>query len=41
LLALKADLHPNWIIFITHGFIGQSNINVFGRPLYLTLIARR
>lgn len=38
---LKADLHPNWILFITHGFISQSNINVFGRPLYLTLIARR
>ncbi|KAL1509733.1 hypothetical protein ABEB36_004426 [Hypothenemus hampei] len=39
--ALKTDLHPNWILFITHGFISQSNINVFGRPLYLTLIARR
>ncbi|XP_066248294.1 polyphosphoinositide phosphatase [Euwallacea similis] len=39
--ALMAELHPNWILFVTHGFIGQSNINVFGRPLYLTLIARR
>ncbi|CAG9765575.1 unnamed protein product [Ceutorhynchus assimilis] len=39
--ALKVDLHPNWILYITHGFISQSNINVFGRPLYLTLIARR
>ncbi|XP_050300102.1 polyphosphoinositide phosphatase [Anthonomus grandis grandis] len=39
--ALKVDLHPNWILYITHGFVSQSNINVFGRPLYLTLIARR
>ncbi|XP_067120372.1 polyphosphoinositide phosphatase [Centruroides vittatus] len=35
------DLHPDWLLYITHGFIGQSNINVYGRPLYLTLIARR
>ncbi|XP_030749376.1 polyphosphoinositide phosphatase [Sitophilus oryzae] len=39
--ALKSDVHPNWILFITHGFIGQSNISVYGRALYLTLIARR
>lgn len=38
---LNADLHPNWILYITHGFIGQSNINVYGRSIYLTLIARR
>ncbi|KAF7286543.1 hypothetical protein GWI33_004946 [Rhynchophorus ferrugineus] len=38
---LKSELHPNWVLFITHGFIGQSNINVYGRPIYLTLIARR
>ncbi|CAH0560773.1 unnamed protein product [Brassicogethes aeneus] len=38
---LQAELHPDWILYITHGFIGQSNINVFGRSLYITLIARR
>lgn len=35
------DLHPDWLLFITHGFVGQSNINVYGRSIYLTLIARR
>lgn len=39
--ALKAELHPDWILYITHGFIGQSNINVFGKSIYITLIARR
>lgn len=34
-------MHPDWIIHITHGFVGQSNINVFGKSLYVTLIARR
>lgn len=39
--AINAELHPDWILYITHGFIGQSNISVFGRSLYVTLIARR
>ncbi|GBP83844.1 Polyphosphoinositide phosphatase [Eumeta japonica] len=34
-------LHPDWILYIVHGFIEQSNLNIFGRPVYLTLIARR
>ncbi|KAJ8951732.1 hypothetical protein NQ318_012583 [Aromia moschata] len=38
---VKAELHPDWILYITHGFIGQSNINVFGRSIYVTLVARR
>ncbi len=24
-----------------HGFIGQSNVSIFGRSVYVTLIARR
>lgn len=24
-----------------HGFIGQSNVSIFGRSIYVTLIARR
>ncbi|XP_060530474.1 polyphosphoinositide phosphatase isoform X2 [Cylas formicarius] len=39
--ARKADLHPDWILFVSHGFIGQSNINIFGKSVYVTLIARR
>nr|CAH7715536.1 unnamed protein product [Callosobruchus chinensis] len=39
--ALKAELHPDWLLYITHGFVGQSNISVFGRSVYVTLIARR
>ena len=26
---------------MTHGFIGQSNVSVFGRSMYITIIARR
>lgn len=34
-------VHSRWILHITHGFISQINISVFGRPIFLTLIARR
>ncbi|XP_074601767.1 polyphosphoinositide phosphatase FIG4 [Brevipalpus obovatus] len=40
-LLSPVDLHPDWILFITHGFISQTDINVFGKPLHLVLIARR
>ncbi|XP_060803876.1 polyphosphoinositide phosphatase [Amyelois transitella] len=41
LSAVHNHLHPDWILYIIHGFIEQSNLNIFGRPIYLTLIARR
>ncbi|XP_046335599.2 polyphosphoinositide phosphatase-like isoform X2 [Haliotis rufescens] len=34
-------VHPDWIIYFTNGFVGQSNVNVYGKPIYLTLIGRR
>ena len=34
-------LHPDWILFTTQGFISQSKLEVFGKNLHLTLIARR
>ncbi|XP_025420076.1 polyphosphoinositide phosphatase isoform X2 [Sipha flava] len=34
-------IHPDWILNIMHGFISQSNVSIFGRPIYITLIARR
>lgn len=41
LSAVHSHLHPDWILYIMHGFVEQSNLNIFGRPIYLTLIARR
>lgn len=38
---VESVFHPDWIIYVVHGFIGQSNISIFGKSLYLTLIARR
>ncbi|KAL3171307.1 hypothetical protein MRX96_013530 [Rhipicephalus microplus] len=35
------ELHTDWLLYVTHGFVGQTNISVYGRPIYLTLIARR
>lgn len=35
------QLHPAWKLYITHGFIEQVNMNVFGHSYYLTLIGRR
>ncbi|XP_043259032.1 polyphosphoinositide phosphatase isoform X1 [Colletes gigas] len=37
----EKDLHRDWILYITHGFIGQSNVSIFGRSMYVTIIARR
>ncbi|XP_018336743.1 polyphosphoinositide phosphatase isoform X2 [Agrilus planipennis] len=34
-------LHPDWLLYIVHGFIDQSNMNIFGKAVYITLIARR
>uniref|UniRef100_A0A2P2I588 Polyphosphoinositide phosphatase-like n=2 Tax=Hirondellea gigas TaxID=1518452 RepID=A0A2P2I588_9CRUS len=41
LLDVAPDLHPAWKLSITHGFIEQVNMSVFGHSYYLTLIARR
>jgi len=37
----KEKVHPDWVLYIIHGFVGQSNICVYGKPIYVTLIARR
>lgn len=41
LAPMEKDVYPDWALYITHGFIGQSNVSVFGRSMYITLIARR
>ena len=38
---VESVFHPDWILFVIHGFVGQSNISLYGKSLYLTLIARR
>lgn len=35
------DLHDDWRINLIHGFVAQANICVYGKPIYVTLIARR
>ncbi|XP_078001489.1 polyphosphoinositide phosphatase-like [Glandiceps talaboti] len=34
-------VQSDWITYIIHGFMGQSNICIYGKSVYLTLIARR
>ncbi|XP_077866108.1 polyphosphoinositide phosphatase-like [Saccoglossus kowalevskii] len=34
-------VQPDWVLYIIHGFMGQSNICIYGKSVYLTLIARR
>ncbi|BES98687.1 SacI homology domain [Nesidiocoris tenuis] len=39
--AVEDILHPDWILHVTHGFVGQSVLSIFGRPVNIALIARR
>jgi hypothetical protein len=40
--AIKHLKNPyDWCLPVIHGFIDQSSINCFGRPIWVTLIARR
>lgn len=34
-------VHPDWIVYCVHGFVAQSNLNIYGHSAYVTLIARR
>lgn len=38
---IEGKINNEWILYIMHGFISQSNVSIFGRPVYITLIARR
>lgn len=38
---VENELHPDWILYIMHGFISQSNVSIFGRSVYIAVIARR
>lgn len=34
-------LHRDWALEVIHGFVSQSNVSIFGRPVHVCLIARR
>uniref|UniRef100_A0A9J8BEN1 FIG4 phosphoinositide 5-phosphatase n=1 Tax=Cyprinus carpio carpio TaxID=630221 RepID=A0A9J8BEN1_CYPCA len=38
---VKDIVHPDWLLYIIHGFCGQSKLLIYGRPVHVTLIARR
>ncbi|KAL1117128.1 hypothetical protein AAG570_004456, partial [Ranatra chinensis] len=38
---VEGKLHPDWLLHMIHGFIAQSSVSIFGRSIYVTLIARR
>uniref|UniRef100_A0A8B9J8L5 FIG4 phosphoinositide 5-phosphatase n=1 Tax=Astyanax mexicanus TaxID=7994 RepID=A0A8B9J8L5_ASTMX len=38
---IQDTVHPDWLMYIIHGFCGQSKLLIYGRPVYVTLIARR
>lgn len=38
---LADALHRDWVLPVIHGFCGQSKLLIYGRQVYLTLIARR
>ncbi|XP_066867720.1 polyphosphoinositide phosphatase isoform X6 [Kogia breviceps] len=38
---IKNTVHRDWLLYIIHGFCGQSKLLIYGRPVYVTLIARR
>ena len=41
LLEGMQDIDPDWVVPIVHGFVDQANLSIYGKPIYLTLIARR
>ncbi|KAM4633688.1 polyphosphoinositide phosphatase isoform 1-T1 [Polymixia lowei] len=38
---VKDTMHHDWLMYIIHGFCGQSKLLIYGRPVHVTLIARR
>ncbi|XP_068087388.1 polyphosphoinositide phosphatase [Hyperolius riggenbachi] len=41
LKCVKDIVHRDWLLYIIHGFCGQSKLIIYGRPVYVTLMARR
>jgi len=34
-------VHSSWVLHLIHGFVSQGDLEVFGRSIFITLIARR
>ncbi|KAM4772020.1 polyphosphoinositide phosphatase [Rhinophrynus dorsalis] len=41
LKSVRDVVHRDWLLYIIHGFCGQSKLLIYGRPVYVTLMARR
>ncbi|XP_053566823.1 polyphosphoinositide phosphatase [Bombina bombina] len=41
LKSVKDIVHHDWLLYIIHGFCGQSKLLIYGRTVYVTLMARR
>ncbi|KAG8444675.1 hypothetical protein GDO86_009734 [Hymenochirus boettgeri] len=39
--SVRNMVHHDWLLYIIHGFCGQSKLLIYGRPVYVTLMARR
>ncbi|XP_053397706.1 polyphosphoinositide phosphatase-like isoform X2 [Mercenaria mercenaria] len=35
------EAHPDWVLHLVYGFIAQCNLYIYGKSVYVTLIARR
>lgn len=38
---MSVILNRDWLLEVIHGFVSQSSISIFGRSVYVCLIARR
>lgn len=38
---MEKIMQRDWMLEVIHGFISQSKVSIFGRPVYVCLIARR
>ncbi|XP_060590495.1 polyphosphoinositide phosphatase-like isoform X1 [Ruditapes philippinarum] len=37
----KEEVHPDWVLHLVYGFIAQCNLYIYGKSVYVALIARR
>ena len=36
----ETRVHSSWVLHIIHGFVSQGDLEVFGRSIFITLVAR-
>jgi len=37
----ETRVHSSWVLHIIHGFVSQGDLEVFGKSIFITLVARR